>query len=197
MRILGKLFGSTARVKILRFFLFNQDDVYERWEIVDHTGVLPEKVSSELTILKGIGFVKQDTGYVIEEDRKRVKIKGWVLDKKFLYLDSLKHFLINTTALTGNDIKDTLKSSGKIKLLILSGIFMQNDEGRIDILVVGDGIKQGVLKRGIKKLESDLGKEINFACFTTVDFKYRQGIYDRLIRDVFDSPHQILIDTRK
>ena len=105
--------------------------------------------------------------------------------------------MINTTALTGNDIKDTLKSSGKIKLLILSGIFMQNDEGRIDILIVGDGIKQGVLKRGIKKLESDLGKEINFACFTTVDFKYRQGIYDRLIRDVFDSPHQILIDTRK
>lgn len=196
MRILGKLFGSAARVKILRFFLFNQDDVYERWEISEHTGVSSKKVSSELTILKNIGFVKQNSG-VVEENGKKVKIKGWMIDKKFPYLDSLKNFLLHTTALKGDDIKNTLKSVGKVKYLVLSGVFTQNEEGRIDILIVGDGIKQGMLKNGIKKLESELGKEINFAQFTTADFEYRQGIYDRLIRDVFDNPHKVLIDGRK
>ena len=196
MRILGKLFGSAARVKILRFFLFNQDDIYERWEISEHTGVSSKKVSSELTILKNIGFVKQNSG-VVEEDGKKVKIKGWMIDNKFPYLDSLKNFLLHTTALKGDDIKNTLKSVGKVKYLVLSGVFTQNEEVRIDILIVGDGIKQGMLKNGIKKLESELGKEINFAQFTTADFEYRQGIYDRLIRDVFDNPHKVLIDGRK
>ena len=43
-------------------------------------------------------------------------------------------------------------------------------------------------------LEAELGREIRYAFFTTPDFRYRLGVYDRLLRDVFDYPHRVLLD---
>ena len=43
-------------------------------------------------------------------------------------------------------------------------------------------------------LEAELGREIRYASFATEDFRYRTGVYDRLLRDVFDYPHRLLID---
>lgn len=93
-----------------------------------------------------------------------------------------------------NQIVDKFKGSGSIKLLLITGVFLQNLDTRIDILVVGDNLKEKVLERSIKSLEADLGREVRFASFTTDDFSYRMGLYDRLVRDIFDYPHQVLID---
>jgi hypothetical protein len=46
----------------------------------------------------------------------------------------------------------------------------------------------------IKRLEGEFGREIRYALFSTSDFRYRLGVYDRLIRDVFDYPHRLLLD---
>ena len=46
----------------------------------------------------------------------------------------------------------------------------------------------------VRKLEAELGRELRFAAFTTEDFKYRVGVYDRLVRDVLDFPNRILLD---
>jgi hypothetical protein len=46
----------------------------------------------------------------------------------------------------------------------------------------------------MRALEADLGIEIRYAALATEDLKYRVGMYDKLTRDVFDYPHQILID---
>ena len=49
--------------------------------------------------------------------------------------------------------------------------------------------KQVALEQRIAKGEAllaELGRELRYASFTTEDFKYRVGVYDRLIRDVFD-----------
>ena len=42
--------------------------------------------------------------------------------------------------------------------------------------------------------DAELGREIRYASFETEDFRYRLGAYDRLLRDVFDYPHSLLID---
>lgn len=193
MKILGKLFGSPARVKILRFFLFNSNDVYESWEITDHTKVSGDKVSSELSILKSIGFVEKKSGYV-EEEGKKIKIKGWALNNNFPYLESLKNFLINTTALKNHDIEKKLHTVGKMKMIVLSGIFVNELDGRVDLLIVGDSIKKSSLERTIRGIEAELGKELRYAYFKTNDYIYRQGLYDRLIRDIFDNPHKVVLD---
>jgi len=73
-------------------------------------------------------------------------------------------------------------------------VFIQDPDGRVDILVVGDSMKDSRLKAAIRDLESHMGHELRYAAFSTDDFTYRLGAYDRLIRDVLDYPHQIVVD---
>jgi predicted ArsR family transcriptional regulator len=56
--ILGKLFGSGTRVKLMKFFLLNQDGGFAIPDIATRLRVKPELIRSELKDLLAIGFVK-------------------------------------------------------------------------------------------------------------------------------------------
>ncbi len=53
-----------------------------------------------------------------------------------------------------------------------------------------------MIQKTISVLESELGRELSYAIFDTNDFKYRVSMYDKLIRDVFDYPHERLIASK-
>ena len=55
-------------------------------------------------------------------------------------------------------------------------------------------MKESKLKAVIRDLEAMMGIELRYAAFSTNDFMYRMSIYDRLLRDVLDYPHQIIVD---
>ena len=46
----------------------------------------------------------------------------------------------------------------------------------------------------VRSLESEIGIEIRYASLSSSDLIYRAGLHDKLIRDVFDYKHQILVD---
>jgi hypothetical protein len=62
------------------------------------------------------------------------------------------------------------------------------------LLVVGDKLDEKQLNKAVHEIESELGRELRFAHFSTEDFRYRVGVYDRLIRDIFDYPHRTIFD---
>ena len=64
----------------------------------------------------------------------------------------------------------------------------------MDILVVGDHIKNAKLLSVLSSIEAELGKELRYAVFETSDFQYRLGIYDKLIRDILDSRHENILN---
>ncbi len=64
----------------------------------------------------------------------------------------------------------------------------------MDILAVGDRLDEKKLGNAVRALEAELGRELRYAAFSTEEFKYRRGVYDRLIRDVFDYPNRIPLD---
>ena len=87
-----------------------------------------------------------------------------------------------------------LKPAGKIKLLIVSGIFLQQSESRADLLIVGDNLNKKILENRIKTIESELGRELTYAIFETKEFTYRLNMYDKLIREILDAPHERIVD---
>lgn len=201
MEILSKLFGSSARVKILRLFLLNQDKTYEIKDIASRSKVSITTARKELSMMEQIGFIKRKTFYKNISRKIRNNhliskrhVAGWVLDEKFPYLKSIYQFLINSTQLKSKEVEYRLQKAGAIKLVIVSGVFIQNWDSRIDILIVGDKLKKQYLDKAIKSIEAELGKELRYAVFTTADFKYRFNIYDKLIRDVLDYPHEVIVD---
>jgi hypothetical protein len=64
----------------------------------------------------------------------------------------------------------------------------------MDIFIVGDKLKKNVLQQIIKGLEADIGKELNYVVFDTDEFKYRLDMYDKLVCDSIDLPHEKIID---
>jgi hypothetical protein len=73
-------------------------------------------------------------------------------------------------------------------------MFTGSLESKVDILVVGDRIEERTLKAAIHTIEAELGRELRYASFLTPDFRYRAGVYDRLIRDVMDYSHRNILD---
>src|SRR3989338_2689319 len=90
-----------------------------------------------------------------------------------------------------------LNNAGRVKLIILSGIFIKNKDSRVDFLVVGDKLKRGKIEEGIRKLEAEIGSELVYAIFDTKEFIYRLNMYDKLIRDILDYPHEIVLQAKE
>jgi len=207
MEILGKLFGSPARVKVMKLFLSNEQIPFDNIDISRRAKVTLPALRKELVLLKKVGLIKKRIFYKeVEKKIKKTKTKpartekikkktqGWILNEKFIYLVPLHNLLVNMTSFTSNSIMKRLSGVGKLKFVLVSGVFIQDFDSRVDILVVGDRIKSSALERAIRILESEVGKELRYAFFETNDFTYRLNIYDRLVRDIIDHPHQKIIN---
>lgn len=188
MEQLGKLFGSEAKVKIMRLFLFNPDTVFDAGEIAERAKVEPPKARREMSNLEKMGLVKR------RASTKKKGGHGFMLDTQFSYLIQLQNFLINIEPLQPKEIIRKVGKAGNIKLIIIAGIFIQEAESRADLLIVGDGVKKANLENVIKTLEAEIGKELRYAYFTTEDFKYRISMFDKLIRDILDYPHRKILN---
>lgn len=188
MEELSKLFGSEAKVKIMRLFLFNPETVFDTGEIGERAKVEAPKVRREMSNLEKMGLVKR------RQSSKKKGGHGFVLETQFPYLLQLQNFLINIEPLQPKEIIKKLSKLGSIKLIIISGVFLQEPESRADLLVVGDGVKRANLENLIKTLEAEIGKELRYAYFTTEDFKYRISMFDKLIRDILDYPHKKILN---
>lgn len=190
MEILEKLFGGAAKVRIIKLFLFNPEALYTRDEIISRTKSSMKDVKGSISLLEKVKFLKSKM--VTTEKKKR--LEAWYLDVTFPYIGALQSLLINIMPLSAGDITRRLQKAGKIKLILTSGVFIQNEDSRVDLLVVGDSIKRGSLENAVRSLEADIGKELTYAYFDTDDYLYRLGMYDKLVRDILDFPHTVVVD---
>jgi hypothetical protein len=175
---LSKLFGSPARVKLLRLFLFNPRGAYTLADASTRARVTPAEARREFRLLEGIGLIAK---------APRGKGMRFTLQPNFEYVLALQSLLINTPS-RADDIVKLLRGVGSMKLVILSGLFVNETEESLDILVVGDKINERMLR------ESESGKELRFALLTSENFFYRMNMNDKLVRDVLDYPHRVVLD---
>lgn len=197
--MLEKLFGSAAKVKIMRLFLFNQTDAFDIDQIVERAKVTPSEARREITVLEKIDMVKRrsffkDVAVGRKKTIERRRVSGWVFDDTFEYLKPLQDLLAHVSPGRNKQIIQRLNRVGKLKLVIISGFFIQNWDTRVDLFIVADNLKRGTLENIIKTIESEVGREVRYAAFETPDFRYRLGVYDKLVRDVLDFQHETILD---
>lgn len=201
MEILAKLFGSVAKVKIIRLFLFNTGTGYDLQDIVARAKITAEAARPEIKELEKAGLIRRRTFYKaivnkqgeVTTDPKK-KVSGWMLNERFPYLEAMNKFFTTIPPLQNRQILTRLAQTGKIKLIIISGFFIQNQNSRVDLLVVGDHFRNAAFESTIARIESDLGKEVKYVALETEEFNYRLGMYDKLIRDILDYPHVVVFD---
>lgn len=192
---LAILFGSPSRVKLLRFFLFNPSKEFTFDDISTRARLVRRTARTEINSLERAGVIKKKQSFITNPDTgRKTKAQVYVLDKKFPELQALQTFLFETAPINSKTLLKHLRKAGVLDVVVMAGVFLRNFESRIDVLVAMKKMSQNQLENAIRNLESELGIEIRFAAFSSDDLLYRIGMYDKLIRDIFDFPHEVLID---
>jgi hypothetical protein len=193
MDILTKLFGSNNRVKLLRLFLFNPDQVLEKKEVAKRSKVTTANLRKEMKLLESIGFVKAKKIRPPKGSRRK-SLNGWELNPTFPFVSHLRNLFNSDFLRRRAEIAKKFRHCGKIKLLLVAGVFLQTGDSRLDLFIVGDSLKRGLIDGAVKGIEAEVGRELVYAVLPTNDFFYRLNSSDKFIRDVFDYPHEKLVD---
>ena len=184
MEILGKIFGNTARVKIMRLFLLNKSKGFTTKDVVKRSRANSAVARKELNLLASIGLIKK-------------RPSAWFYDYSFKYSKPLEELLVGADAPDKEAIATSFKKVGRIKLLLVSGVFIKHKASRVDLLIVGNKLKRSKIEEGVRKLEAEIGAELVYAVFETKEFIYRLNMYDKLVRDILDFPHDVILQAKE
>ena len=109
-------------------------------------------------------------------------------------MNHLRGILKNDLSARKKELLKQFAGCGRISLLIISGVFIEDNDSRADLLIVGDNLKKKAIEKVVRSLEAEIGKELAYAILDTGDFNYRLNACDKFVRDVLDYPHERLID---
>jgi len=175
-----KLFGGTANTRLIRWFLFHPNESISASVLREKSKITPEQLRKALRLLHSAGFTKK-------------RGSRYVLNKDFPNLPALMSFMTDNLLSVVN-VSARLRSAGTLKFVSASGVFIGDEDSRTDLLIVGDRMNQTKLQKLVNMLEADIGTDIRYTALSTEEFKYRMGFNDKLVRDILDYPHEMLLD---
>lgn len=210
--MLEKLFGSKARVKILKNFLLNPDKKFYIRQLARDLKLQVNSVRRELSNLEDFGLLSSDDNNNTNPDilsntpeskknskDKDVKDSGlkekkyyWV-NKNFILFSEVKSLIVKSQILAGESFIKNLKLICDPKFILLSGIFVNNENSPTDVLIVAN-IENDKLINIISDLEQELSREVNFTVMDEAEFKYRQEVADVFLHSVLNARRIILLD---
>lgn len=202
-RILEKLFASPIMIRMVRFFYLNPNVIFLREEIKERIGGDTIELRKTIAILEHIEFLKQRFISTVspkkikrgaKRKKKGFKKEGFLLNRAFPLFQELKDLVLSPSPISKPELVRALKRLGRVKLLLLSGVFIRKEDQRVDLFVVADGVRPYLFERLMRSIEAEIGKELNYALMTSQDFTYRFNLSDRFIREIFDAPREILIN---
>ena len=145
----------------------------------------PAEVRRELRELKKIKFL-------IQKSRKGDEY--FLLDQKFFFYFELKNLFAKSTSSPQCKSLSKLKNIGDVKLVLISGIFLNYPKSKVDMVLVANNVSRGKLKNVMNNLEAEVGKEVNFILMNSDEFKYRLDMLDRFLLDFIEGTHVDLIN---
>lgn len=195
--MLGKLFGSNARVKILKLFLLHPKEKYYIRQLARDLKLQVNSVRRELENLGEFGILVSRQSPTIEDEGSKEENshdrKYYKVNPNFILFEEIKSLIVKAQILYGKDFVKRLKRIGRPKLFILTGAFVNNPDSMTDILIVGK-FNKVKLRHLIKNLEKDLCREVNYTPMDAKEFKYRREMTDVFLYRVLEGNKVVVID---
>jgi len=191
-----QLFGSKTRVKLMRVFLDNPEKKFFVRELTRLTDSLINSIRRELDNLIELKLIKVEISAKLSpEDEGKKKLNA----KKYYYLNANNLFqrdLVNLFSkgkiLVEKKLVSRIRSLGDVKLIILSGFFIDDIDSKTDLLVVGD-FSIDRAKNLIETFEKEISQSIRYTFMTTQEFQLRQDIVDKFTVDVLNNPNNLVV----
>lgn len=116
------------------------------------------------------------------------------MNTRWPYFNELKNLVLKIAPPVFPKIEKKLNRLGRVKLALLTGVFLNIPDTRVDIMVVGDEIDHRRFGDFIKNLEGEMGRELRYVILGAEEFKYRLGMFDRFVHDIMEYPHRKVIN---
>lgn len=204
------LFGSLTRVKLLALMLQDYHKSYFVRELTRLLNLQINAIRRELDNLTTLNILKIDEGAKKNKDLKELfagkplvsekltstEKKYYKINEDCLFLDDLKNLFLKAKVFAKNNVFNNLEEySEGIIYAVLLGKFVNDREGSIDLLIVGD-VPSRKLEKLVKELEKQIGEEINYSVMKEEEFMYRQQIVDKFLYKILENNKIVLIDKR-
>lgn len=193
--MLEQLFGSRTRWKLLKVFLSHAEDHFYIRELTRLTDEKLNSVRRELANLENWGIIISEKSEEkdVEKLSKAKEKKYFRVNTEFVLFNELKDLIMKSWLLVEKSLVDKLAKMGKIKLLILSGKFVNNPTVETDLLVVGS-VNREKLKNFMKQLAKSFGEDVHYTVMTPKEYNYRKDVTDRFLYRILETGHIKIID---
>lgn len=182
--IFSQLFESRVRARLIKFFMLNNKHEYSHREVVQKNKMSSVQIARELH-----RFEKMKMIFVRTKKGK----KFFQTNTGFIFYPELKNLVVKSNTMPECRSLSQIKNLGRVKLALISGVFLNYPKGRADLLVVADEVSRAKLKHLLENLEAEVGKEINYSLMGADEFKYRTDMLDKFIMEFLESPYEEII----
>lgn len=179
-----KITKSKTREKLLQLYFSNPNKKYYLRELERIIGLPVGNIRRELLALEKTGLFQKE---------KQGKEVYYFLNKKAALFNDYKSIIFKTIGAEGSLRKELKKIKG-IKKAFIFGSFAKNKESSasdIDLMVIGSA-DEDVLISAVSKLESKIGREINYQLFDEKEWAEKSKT-DSFLKTVNSSPKIKLI----
>lgn len=167
---------SRVRVKLLKLFFTQSEDMFFVREITRKTKEEINSVRRELDRMIEVGLLKSE---------QRGNRLYYLLNTRYVFFQELRQMVVKASGL-GKKLRQLRRKLGTVDFVMFSGKFVrrkQASQGEVDILVIGE-VVLAELSDLIKEEEQLVGREINYAVFSRDEFEFRKQRRDPFIMDV-------------
>lgn len=185
-KLLDTILGSETRARVLKFFFRRANESFRIGEAARLIRQNYNTTSSYVEELTKIGVLNHTKG--------TGSGSFYGVNTHFSNYPSLKEFVQQIFPISTTQAAEQIKKTGRIRLALLSGIFLNQEGSAIDLFIVADDVDEQKLKEFIAELEAQVGKELNYTSMDTAEFTYRYNIYDRFVRNIMKRSNIKLVD---
>ena len=178
--MLEKLITSSARVKVIKLLLLNEDQRYYQREIAELAGLPVRAVQREGAKLAEIGLLRRI------EDGNRIYFQA---NPACPIFPELKRILLKTVALEFL-LSESLSQDGDIEVAFIYGSYAANQEtitSDVDLFVIGSVLSRE-LSAAVRPIQAEIQREINYYLVTPREFRERMEKGDGFLRNVLEGP---------
>jgi len=181
LALFDTLFGSKARARLIRFFLLNPGAEFGSAEISEKTLIPRSEASRELLRLSKMKLVSE---------RSRKGRKMFIVNEDFPFYTELKSLVSKLNVHAQSQVFRKLKIVGEVKLILISGLFLNYSKSKVDMILVVNNVNRTKLKHAIAHLEAEVGKEIRFVLMNNEELHYRLNMLDRFFIEFLEGPYE-------
>ncbi len=180
-------FRSKARQRLLAYYFTNPAARHHLRDLAARLAIDPSNLSKELGRLEREGLFRSEVSG---------RQKYFQLDREYPLFNEVRKIVAKTIG-AAPVITQSLQRIEGIDEAYLYGSFASNQQDAasdIDVLVIG-APREEVLAQAMRRLERQLGREINYMVLTPKEFKSRRARKDAFLENVWHNKRVPLIGT--